>query len=403
MTQSEVVPTVSDLARNFDHTNPHMADQLYEVMSEMREQCPVARSEALGGFWAVSRYEDVKAVALDTDRYKSEPNGDHIPRVRGQHNQIPNEIDAPRHPKFRRFLLSHFNPKAMAPWRATIEQITRDTLAPHLAKGELDLVADFSVPVPAIALGMLLGLPEADWPRFEHLSSSVLQLAAQGDMEAVMRVAGEIDGYLREAVMSRRGKEGDDLLTKVANVEIDGELLEEQELAGICSTLLQAGHPTTISAAKNIFAILATDAELRKQLIADPSLIPSAVEESLRFDAPVTCLSRTVDGDAKLGDAEVSDGDIVLMLWGSANRDDSVFERPDEFVLERPNINHHLTFGAGVHRCVGEHFARLELNAMVETVLREIPDFELVEGTEIQRMPGITREIVALPVTFKAH
>jgi cytochrome P450 len=393
-----VLADVPSLIEDFDHTSPAVAEHFYDVMKLMRQRCPVAHSSRFGGFWALSRYGDVKAVARDADSFKS-GSGVTIPHFGASVPVIPLEVDPPDHIRYRRFLLPWFTPQAVSVWEEQVRAVVVETLMPHLSVGRCDLVHDLADRVPPVAIAGFLGLPAEDWSRFRHWTETLLGLSYREDVASQKGAAKDLESYLLEMILAKRGGDGTDLLTAIANADLEGRLLSDAELIGITQLLTVAGHETTVSASANILLYLVGDTELRDRLAADPTLIPAAVEEALRYDSPVTGLARTAARETTLGGCQVRPGDRLLLLWGAANRDEDEFDEPDKFLIDRPRMNH-LAFGIGPHRCLGEHLARLELRVIVEEVLRRMPDYQLQPGVEIQRVAGNTRGVVSLPVVF---
>jgi cytochrome P450 len=373
---------IAGLADNFDHTNPEVTEHFYEVAREMRRRGPVVRSSRFGGFWAVTTYAEVRSVAKDAAAFRSS-DGVTIPHFGGSVPVVPLEVDPPEHSRYRKMLHPWFTPKAVAAWEAHVRRVVRD-------------VADR---VPPVVIAGFLGLPEDDWTQFRHWTETLLGLSYKEDLQRQKEAVAELEDYLLKAVLAKRGGDGEDLLSVIANIDFGGRPLSDAELVGITQLLTVAGHETTVSASANLLLYLLEDQDLRDRLLSDPSLIPDAVEEGLRYDSPVTGLARTVVEDTKVGGCPVHAGDRLLLLWGAANRDGAEFAEPDTFKIDR-NDNQHLAFGIGPHRCLGEHVARLELKVIVEEVLRNMPDFQLSPGAEIRRVPGNARGVMSLPVVF---
>ena len=389
---------IAGLADDFDHTNPEVTEHFYEVAREMRRRAPVVHSSRFGGFWAVTTYAEVRSVAKDAARFRSR-DGVTIPHFGASVPVVPLEVDPPEHSRYRKMLHPWFTPKAVAAWEPHVRRVVLDALEPHLPRGECDLVRDVADRVPPVVIAGFLGLPEGDWAQFRHWTETLLGLSYKGDVERQKEAVAELEAYLLDAVLAKRGGDGDDLLSVIANIDFGGRPLSDAELVGITQLLTVAGHETTVSASANLLLYLLEDQAMRERLLADPSLIPDAVEEGLRYDSPVTGLARTVVDDTQVGGCPLHAGDRLLLLWGAANRDDAEFADPDTFKIDRTD-NQHLAFGIGPHRCLGEHVARLELKVIVEEVLRNMPDFRLSPGAEIRRVPGNARGVMSLPVVF---
>lgn len=390
-----------ELPREFDHYDPALAADPYPVLREMRERCPVGRSERHGGFWAITRYHDVYDVAHDPTTFSSALGHITIPTpdtpMAETLRAIPIEVDPPAHHTYRSLVNPFFSPariKDMEPW---VRAISHQLIDGFADRGQADLAEEYSFPLPMFVICRILGIPSERWSEFRQWISKLLLIGESPAeaMEGAAVLAGFVGGVLEE----RRQKPGDDLVSFLTTAEVDGERMTDMDLLGFCILLFGAGAETTTNAIGNSLAYLAEHHELRDRLAADPTLIPAAVEEFLRYDTPVFGLARTVACDTELAGQTMREGERVLLLWGSANHDDTEFERSEEVEIDRP-VNRHLAFGAGVHRCLGSHLARTEIRIALEDVLARMPDFDLVPGRGVERCVGVTRGVRSLPVQF---
>lgn len=310
---------------------------------------------------------------------------------------IPIEVDPPDHRKYRSLVNPFFSPariSVMEPW---IREISGELIDGFAGRGHADLAEEYSFPLPMYVICRILGIPSDRWHEFREWISKLL-LIGEAPTEA-MEAAGVVAGFLASVLDERRRDPGDDLVSFLTTAEVDGERMGDMELLGFCMLLFGAGAETTTNAIGSPLAYLAEHHDLRDRLVADPALIPAAVEEFLRFDTPVFGLARTVACDAELGGQHLRPGQRVLLLWGAANHDDAEFDRAEEVDIDRP-ANRHLAFGAGIHRCLGSHLARAELRIALEDVLGRLPDLAIASGQQVERCVEVTRGVRRLPVSF---
>nr|WP_243870239.1 cytochrome P450 [Amycolatopsis granulosa] len=241
-----------------------------------------------------------------------------------------------------------------------------------------------------------MGIPEPERP---VLASLVRRLSGATTEQEAAAVGKEYTEFLLAQIRSRRGRSGEDVLTSVANSEIGGKVASDHELLKFAFLLVAAGNLTTTDQLASILLQLAQDSALRARVVADVALIPQLVEESVRHESAVAATGRTVVTETELAGVALRPGDRMLLTWGSGNRDERYFPDGDEFRLGRPR-KPHLGWGAGAHRCLGLHLARVELRVICEELLAVIPDFALPDGFVPQRTYGVIRGVKALPVTW---
>lgn len=387
-------------AKDFNYADRAIGPDFHALLKGLRDEAPAVYSEQLDGHWIITRYDAVVAAAMDTTTFSS-AQGVMIPSPGHAARAVPLESDPPEHTRYRKFLLPRFRKAETRKLEEGIRAIVLNSLAKVVEQGECDLVEALTDVVPCIAIAELLGLPEEDRESWRHRAVTVLRSAYEGDAETNAKASQEMGAYLYAAVETRRGAPDDGgLLWQLANDEIEGESLTTEMALGIAILVLFAGHDTTAQVASSLFYLLATRPDLRSTLIENPDRIPDFIEEGLRFDTSVTGMARTATCPHQVDGQQIAEGDKVLLMFTSGNRDERVFPNPDEFDLDRRG-RPHLAFGWGPHRCLGEHIARLELRLMIEEVLRLIPDFQLADGFVPEYNAGVSRGVTSLPVAFR--
>jgi cytochrome P450 len=377
-------PPVADWATDFDHTHPDYAQRAPEIWDELREQCPVAHSGRFGGTWLPVRHDDVVAVARDTDHFSSEgvivndfkPEG-----IAPMGYAPPITSDPPFHSGSRRLLLPAFSPKEIDRWEETTRAACRELLDEIVASGEteVDAAVQYTQHIPVRVIAEMLGVPREDGDKFRVFIHRVLEAPGSFAHEEIP-YEETLDYYLKTLIAERRANPTgeDDLVNFLLSAEVDGEPLSDDHIQGSIGLLIIAGIDTTWSAIGASLWHLAQHPEDRRRLAEDPDVMVFAVEEFLRYYAPVTMARIVAEGaeGTEIGGCPVNARDWVLLPFPAANRDPDAFEQADEFVIDRQR-NRHLAFGVGIHRCVGSNLARMELRVAVEEWVRRIPDFEL--------------------------
>jgi cytochrome P450 len=357
---------------DFDNTDPELFNDLYARITGVQARCPVAWSPASGGFWMLTKYDDVVEASREWQTY-TVTQGIMIPPTGASMPVIPAELDPPRHTKLRKLVLPNFTDKALQPWVPGLQRIIADAFAPLLPRGKADIVVDIARPVPVLAICLILGI-DRDWRRIRQLAEEFL--AATGKQEARAKAA-ELEAFLEEEIDARRGQPVRDLLGAYVNAEIDGEVIPPRELLGLVQLIVVAGHETTVNGMGMLIYRLCAEPGLRERVLADRTLADKVIDETLRLHPPVWNMGRTVRAETTVRGSSLCPGEKVMLVYGAANRDPDKFEDPDTFDIDRPGITQHLTFGSGRHRCIGEALARLELRLALNHVLDTVPDIEL--------------------------
>ncbi len=298
---------------------------------------------------------------------------------------LPMESDPPEHPAYRELLLPRFAPAAVAALEDDIRALARELVDEIADRGRADVYEQLCKPLPLLMITQLLGVERDD--EFWEWTDTLMYGRVQGiSQERILEVAGELYAYLGREVEKRRARPGDDLISLLLQGTVDGRPYREAEMLDLCFFLLIAGLENTGFGIRATLRHLAVRPDHRAAVLADPSLVHNAVEQSLRLYSPVTALCRTAAEDTDVNGQHIRAGERMLLLFGSANRDETVFEDADEFHLERRD-GRHVAFGIGPHRCVGSHLARLEMRIAIEEFLRRVPDFRLAPGPD----PGLVR------------
>ncbi len=352
----------------------------YPVYDEMRDSSPVFHLPPFD-LWMLFDFESVKRALADHDSFSSDLS--HVP---GHRN--PGEwfifFDPPRHSKLRALISKAFTPGVVANLEPRIRELSRQLLDQVIERGEMDLAVDFAVPLPMRVIAEMLGFPAADWPRYKRWSDVILKLAnaISGDAEAVRTVeeyravTAEMRDFLPEWIAQRRAARSQDLLTRLVEAEVDGERLTQTEILGFVQLLLVGGQETTANLINNAVLCFLENPDQLARLQAAPDLLPSAIEEVLRYRSPVQWMPRATRREVVLLDQTIPAGKLVLVMIGSANRDPKQFRDAGRFDLTRAP-NPHLAFGHGIHSCLGAPLARLEARIALADFLERVRGFEL--------------------------
>ena len=394
-----LVEPVADWTTDFDHMHPAYNANAPEVWDELRERCPVAHSPRYGGTWLPVRHEDVSAIAYDTEHFSSEdvvvkrikPTG----QSRPYGGAPPITSDPPFHHHARRVLLPAFAPPKIAAMEAETRAFCHGLIDKMGDADLIDAADQYAKHIPPAVIAHMLDLPLADGEIFREFIHTALEGIAE-DQE--VRQAGwhKLDEYLDRRISERTANLGDDLLSFLLTTELGGQRLQPEHVRGTVALLLIAGIDTTWSAiGSTLWHFAKTPGDLAR-LVREPELLSTAVEEMLRAYAPVT-MARVVAKDVEIGGCPMKEGDWVLLPFPAANRDPQAFERADEVVIDR-EINRHLAFGLGIHRCVGSNLARMEVRIALEVFVERFPEFELADASAVAWSVGQVRGPRVLPI-----
>jgi cytochrome P450 len=391
---------VRDWATDYDVFDPGYVADPFPVWDELRERCPVARTERWGGSWLPTSYADVTAIARDIEHFSSRNVGV-VPPPPGTDALLPGGLppisaDPPLHTWTRRLLLPWFSPGRVAEYEPFTRELCRRLVDGFVDTGRADVAADYAQQIPVRVIGLVLGVPEDMSDTFTGWVRSLLEFAHDNDRRLAAR--DELVGYFLGEMARRRERPGTDLISVLLHTEVDGTPVDDGYVLGTVALTLVAGVDTTWSAIGSALWHLATHDDDRRRLVAEPELMPTAIEELLRAYSPVT-MARIVAEDTEFAGCPMREGDRVLLNFPAANRDPAAFPDADDVHIDRAH-NRHVAFGAGIHRCAGSNLARMEMRVAVEEWLARIPEFRLADGGEVTWAGGQVRGPRSVPVVF---
>lgn len=390
----------------------------YPLYQHLRETDPVLWDEELGGCWVLTRHADIMAGLRDqrlsarrmdigTDWLPAELQARLSPPILALTRQLL-FLDPPDHTRLRGLVSRAFTPRMVEKLRPHIQQLVDELLAPALLTGQIEAISEFAYPLPAIVIAEMLGVPPQDREQFTQWTRAFGTLldGGSGGMDAEVAIqsllgVAEFMDYFRALIRTQRQRPRENLLQAMQEAEEQGDMLSEEELLGNCVLLLAAGHGTTTHLIGNGLLALLRNPEQMEHLHADPTLLPLAVAELLRYDSPVQLTSRVATAPLHLGEKEIAAGQEVMFSLGAANHDPAQFAEPERLDLRRAE-NRHLAFGQGIHFCLGAPLARVEAEVAFGTFLRLCPDPRLATPA-VEHFPSqVFRGLVALPIAFSA-
>lgn len=386
--------------RDLDFRDEALPERFHETMQAAREHCPVMRSKARGGYWLVTRYNDVKRVLTDHETFSSARGIGDIPPV-DRVPLAPIEVDPPLHRDFRNLLNPFFSRNGVARHEDSIRRIARETIDQWIDRGQCDFSHDFSSAFTSAAVSTVIYDLDLDDPASRELIDRAIVLVDRirdGDVSAWPPLTEMAASLLQDRRDS--GELRDDIINALLYGKLGDRDLAEEERVGAMMVLLTGGLDTTRAAIANIGFRMTQDPDLEQRL-TDPDWAFGPLDEFLRLDAPVTGLARYVTRPTHLGGHDLAEGDWVWIMYSSANRDTEIYDHPDELDFHRPR-NPHLGFGAGVHHCIGSNLARLQIRIAFDELLNRTQGIRLANPSEPIRFTGGTsREPVSLPITFR--
>lgn len=389
------IEPVDDWTTDWDHHDPAWVNDPFPIWDDLRQRCPVAHTDRYNeGAWLPTRYEDLSTIAHNPTVFSSGHSGATAGGTRPRAKFPPIHLDPPEHAEIRRALLPFFSPKRIEAWRPAIEAHCRQLANELRDRTDVDAAADYAAHIPAAAIAAILGIPAADGDRFRGWIHA-LEL---GDNDPDLRdtMVAEMSDYFGAHIDDRIANGGDDLIAHTLSIEIDGQRLDKETIQRILILQLIAGIDTTWGVLGASLWHLATHPADRERLVAEPDLLPNAVEEFLRAFASVS-LWRTVTEPTSIGDTQIQPGDTIMMAFPAACRDPEVFEAADEVKIDRAR-NRHVAFGAGIHRCLGSNLARLELTTALQVWLQLVPNFELRTDEPVTWAEGAIRGPRSVPI-----
>ncbi|MCX2749213.1 cytochrome P450 [Arthrobacter sp. MI7-26] len=369
--------------------------------ARMREAAPVFHDEQSGS-WHVFRYDDVQQVLSEHARFSSRLGGNDPSETGQLFASSLITTDPPRHRQLRSLVTQAFTPKAVEAIGPRISQLTEELLDRIASRGTADLIQELAYPLPVIVISELLGVPAHDRDLFKTWSDVIVSQTRSGATNENHSLTNkEMTEYFLDLIAQRRHRPGADLISNLLLAEIDGQKLSVAELLGFCSLLLVAGNETTTNLIGNAVLCFTEVPGTIERLLTEPSLLPQAIEEVLRFRSPVQSMYRVTVADTTLGEVRIPAGAPLVAWIGSANRDECQFERPTQFDIDRGQIRH-LAFGHGIHFCLGAPLARLEAKIALEASLSRLPGLTLAPGALLERMEStIVYGLKTLPARWQ--
>jgi cytochrome P450 len=402
-TIAEVVTgPVADWATDFSHVEPAWAADPYPIQDDLRQRCPIAHTGRFGGAWLPTRYQDVAAIAYDTERFSSRSiilSNFRPPRELAPMGGCPPSCThPPGPPRARKLLLPAFTKAEIAKLEPATRAFCHSLIDGFAGLDVVDAAGDYAQHIPMRVISDMLGFPPEDGPQFRVFVEDLLEGINLPPDERIERVSRLFD-YLLVQVHEHIDNPRDDLTTYLLNAEIFGQKLGPDHVVGTMALLLIAGIDTTWSAIGASLWHLAVNPADRARLAAEPALLPTAMEEFLRAYAPVT-MARLVKEDMQWHGVDMKADDWILLSFPAANRDPAQFDRAGEVVIDRA-VNRHAAFGLGIHRCVGSHLARMELRVALGVWLERIGEFTLGDPSAVTWSAGQIRGPRTLPLRIR--
>lgn len=373
----------------------------FPVYRAMRERTPIAM-DSRGGV-NVFPYQEVQRVLTEFATFPSGFGSD------------PNDplstslisINPPRHRQMRSIVTQAFTPRVIALLEDRIRQIVDELLSQVAGRGKMDFVTEFTNPLPIIVIAELLGIPASDQEKFKHWSDLIIGNTTSSGIEnretTYQTAYMEMYTYFMQMLEKRRNEPKNDLISALTQAQVEGEHLSDMELMGFCILLLVAGNETTTNLIGNAMLCFDEHPEVMDELRANPTLIPGAIEEVLRYRSPVQCMFRSCAVDTKLGETTIKKGQWLTAWIGSANRDESQFPNAETFDIHR-TPNRHIAFGHGIHFCIGAPLARLESRIALEELLARFQNIKRDRSRELEHIGSfIVFGVQNMPVTFEAR
>jgi cytochrome P450 len=381
---------------------PEFAAHPQPVYRELVTKCPFAR-QALVGSPVLSRYEDVLWALRHPEIFSSEME---IHMALGtERPMIPQQIDPPAQTKFRKILDPRFSKKRMQEIAPAVRRHANELIDAFVERGACEFDREFAVPLPCTAFLSLMGLPQAELPRFLRIKDMIirpqtlLENPTGEGAQALRKEAGrQIYEFFGAVIDERTKRPGTDMVSYLLETEIDGHRLSREDILDVSFLLILAGLDTVTATLGCNIAYLAANPEQRRRVALKPASIAGAVEELLRWETPVTAVPRIVKQDVEIHGHRLAKGEMVTLLLGASNVDSTEFQEPDRVDFERER-NKHLAFGGGPHRCLGSHLARMELEVAMQVWHERIPDYRIQPGETPRYSAGI-REVQYLPLVW---
>ncbi len=378
----------------------------YPELAQTRRDHPVQRldtslmpHEESAPVFFVYRYDDVSRVLRDSETFCSGHIIDLIMGpVMGEHIMLG--MDGPKHRRYRALVSTAFRPKAMERWESELADGIITALIDKFAeRGRAELVREFTFPYPTQIIAGILGLPREDYKQFQRWSIDILSFLSR--QEEAIAASQQVKEYVATILDDRRRQPRDDLISDLAQAEIDGEHLSDEEIFSFVRLLLPAGVETTYRSTGNLLLTLLSDEDQLEAVRSDRSLIPEAIEEALRYETPLLNITRLATKDTEIDGVPVPAGSTIMLMLAAANREETRYPDPDRFQLGREDPKPHISFGNGPHLCLGMHLARMEIRVALNLLFDRLPDLRLDPDGDDPHIRGqVFRSPTAIPVLF---
>jgi len=387
----------------------------HDIWTRLRREDPVHRVEDNPEmpFWAITKHADISAIGKQPDKFLNGPSLlIRVDPLREEERQFPPtliDLDPPKHGLYRKIISKRFTPGALKRWHADIEDIAKEIVDDLLAEGEtgeVDFVEKVAAPLPIAVIAWLLGVPRSDWRLLFDWTNRTIgsgdpeyQVEGQDPAETGRQAMIELFTYFTKLVEEKKKNPADDLVTLFANAEVDGEKLPFMDVLAYCLIIVIAGNETTRNATSGGMMALAQHPGELQRIQRDLSLLPSAVEEIVRWTSPIIHFARTTTQDVEIRGKQIKKGQHLALFYPSANRDEEVFEDPFTFRVDR-KPNRHIGFGIGEHFCAGAHVARLELEMAFKYLIPRLQEVEVV-GEPARLRSHLVGGIKHLPIRYR--
>jgi cytochrome P450 len=382
---------VAELAKHFDLYDPVHSERLWEVIAYARSACPVMRTDADTGYYVITNYEDVRRITEDPQTFSSVEAG-----LRGTPIRMPPLTeDPPTHAEYRRQLNRYLSRSYLARYEDDIRQTTREVLDEVVPRGRMEFMSEFAVPLTSANLARVI-LDEKNKKRIQRAINIATRISSEGSLEAFFEIAALADEFLRERAAAKTNRE--DVLSAIVHGTVEGRPLTSEEQVGATTVLFTGGLDTTKAAMGNIVRHIALNPELEAR-VRNPEWMRGDLDEFLRFDSPIMFMARTVTRETELSGCPLKPGHRVAIHFAAANRDPAQFENPDELNFDRRR-NPHVAFGLGAHRCIGLHFARLQIQIAFEELFARVTSLRIPEGERVEIATGVVLSPERLPLEF---
>jgi cytochrome P450 len=379
------------LAPHFDLYDPVHGKRLWDVLDYARDHCPVLRTDAVPGYYIVTRYDDVRTVAEDPATYSSAEPGLFGTPIR----MPPVTEDPPTHAEYRRQLNPYFARTALAKFEAGMRSDAAALVKAVSATGRMEFMNDFAISITARNLAKVV-LDEHDEDRLHRAVEAVSRISSEGTPEAFMDTAAIAEEFLRDRAANVSAS--NDVLSAIVSATVEGRPLTMEEQVGVVVVLFLGGLDTTKATLGNMMRHLIEQPDLEARL-SDTAWRNENLDEFLRYDTPVTFQARTVTRDTELNGCLLKAGDRIALHFASANRDPERFENPADLMYDRGR-NPHAAFGLGIHRCIGLHFARMQIEIAWEALLDQLTNFRFAAGEHVEMARGVVLTPERLMIEF---